>query len=550
MLRKYQEIPVQMAIDYFRQPTDTSAPALIVLPTAWGKSWLAAYVARSIPDGESLLVLQPTKELLKQNYEKYVSLCGNIADAAVYSASMRKKDIGKITYATIGSIKKLGHTFKEYGFTKMLVDEAHLYPRKEESMIGQFLQDSGIRQVLGITATPIKMETVSSTKLVVQTDESGRPLLDSNGHPITKRTFDGYSKQVILTNPSMDGEFYKEILYVGQIREMVDGGHWASLRYDRQPYDGKKLKLNAAGSDFTEKSIVDAYTFNNVHERIKGALNYYTNRKHCIVFVPSVEEAQLLAEEVPDAAFVSGKTPQKQRDMIIDGFKQGDIRVVFNVGILSTGFDYPQIDLIVLAFSTASISKYYQAIGRGVRISPEKSDCQIVDMCGNLERFGKIENLVYRKDEIWRLIGNEGDILTGIPVNAIGYYNIRDYARIKNGTCMDSVMPFGKYKGISIDEVPSTYLQWMLARIYDDPERERIADAIRYKLENEIRDTTEDVPMERMPTGLHQGELIQDCPRSYLEWFYANTPWNQYNDSLKRGIENVMSFGPGRLFQE
>ena len=269
----------------------------MVLPTAWGKSWLTAYVARSIADDDKLLVVQPTKELLEQNYEKYMSLCGDIADAGVFSASFRKKDIRKITYATIGSIKSLGSTFREYGFTKMLIDEAHLYPRKEESMIGAFLAESGIEHVLGITATPLKLETVSSQKLIAKKDQNGNPVI-KNGRPVMVKVYDGYSKLVMLTNPSNDGTFFKDILHVSQVGEITRLGYWSPLRYDIQRFEKKHLELNSSGSEFSEKSEKTSYEQNNVHERIKAALDYYRERRHCLVFVPSVEEAELLA--LPD----------------------------------------------------------------------------------------------------------------------------------------------------------------------------------------------------------------------------------------------------------
>lgn len=539
-LRPYQIKPVSIAVDFFRKPT--AEPSLMVLPTAWGKSWLAAYVAKSILDGDSLLVLQPSKELLEQNYNKYITLCGDISDAAIYSASMRKKNIAKITFATIGSIKKKGAQFKELGFTKMLIDEAHLYPRKEESMIGTFLAESGITHVLGITATPMKMETIRSVKRVQKTDSAGVPIFDQNGNPIMKKVFDGYSMQVILTNPSNDGMFYNEIIHVSQIQEIIQLGFWSPLIYDAQAYDEKRLILNSAGTEFTEKSMLDAYTLNGVHDRIIAALKYYATRKHCVAFVPSVEEAALLASQVPDSACVSALTPSKERANIIDDFRSGNIRVVFNVNVLSCGFDYPDIDLIVLGFATASIAKYYQAVGRGVRKKNGKENCMVIDMCGNVRRFGKVEHLRLEKDGIWRLVGSRGNILTGIPIRSIGKYSISDLQRIEARTTpLPSMLPFGKYKNVDFSEVPPTYLQWMLEKICGNPESVDYADAIRIRLENGIHDTTGEPPVERMPYGTHCGKLLTECPRGYLYWFYENTKWNDMNDSLKRGVEKALN---------
>ena len=538
-LREYQKGPVRIAIDFFKK--ESAKPSLMVLPTAWGKSWLAAYVAQSIQDGDSLLVLQPSKELLEQNYSKYVKLCGGISDAAIYSASMRKKDIAKITYATIGSIKKLGAKFKELGFTKMLIDEAHLYPRSEESMIGMFLQESGITHVLGITATPMKMETIKSVKRVQATDENGNPIYNKEFRPVMKKVYDGYSMQVILTNPSNDGMFYSDILHVSQIQEIISMGFWSPLSYDVQHYDEKRLILNSAGTEYTEKSMLDAYTLNGVHGKIVSCLNYYSVRKHCVVFVPTVEEAMALSQEVPNSACVSATTPAKERAAIVNGFKDGQIRVVFNVNVLSCGFDYPDIDLIVLGFATASIAKYYQAVGRGVRKSEEKENCIVVDMCGNLSRFGKIEHLRLEKDGIWRLIGRREKILTGMPIRALGLYSKVDLIRIRNrATPLPDELTFGKYKGVHLRDIPVTYLLWALKTIVESNGSQEHADAIRVSLENEIHDTTKEPPAERMPNGAHTGKLISECPREYLMWLYENTKWTAMNDSLRRGVEMAL----------
>ena len=155
-LRENQSEPIEKAIRFFQEPKPK--PSLIVLPTAWGKSILTAFVAQSTTD--KLIVLQPSKELLEQNYLKYINLCGDIfnVNAGIYSASFGRKEIAPITYATIGSIKNMGEVFKRQGFTKMLIDEAHLYPREADSMLGRFLKESGITHVLGITATPVKLQ--------------------------------------------------------------------------------------------------------------------------------------------------------------------------------------------------------------------------------------------------------------------------------------------------------------------------------------------------------------------------------------------------------
>ena len=89
-LRQNQVEPVRKAINFFTQAKPK--PSLIVLPTAWGKSILTAFVAKECND--KLIVLQPSKELLEQNYLKYCNLCNDFgSEAGIYSASFGRKEI-------------------------------------------------------------------------------------------------------------------------------------------------------------------------------------------------------------------------------------------------------------------------------------------------------------------------------------------------------------------------------------------------------------------------------------------------------------------------
>lgn len=72
------------------------------------------------------------------------------------------------------------------------------------------------------------------------------------------------------------------------------------------------------------------------------------------------------------AKVITAKTKSEERDNIITGFKDGNIKIVFNVGVLTTGFDHPSLDCIILIRPTRSIGLYYQMIGRGVRIAEGK----------------------------------------------------------------------------------------------------------------------------------------------------------------------------------
>lgn len=434
-LRPNQSEPINKAIDFFKEKKPK--PSLIVLPTAWGKSILTAFVAKNSDD--KLLVLQPSKELLEQNYKKYIALCGDFgSNAGIYSASFGRKDIAQITYATIGSIKNLGATFRQMGFTKMLIDEAHLYPREADSMLGKFLTDSNITHVLGITATPVKLQTNR----------------DLDGHT--------FSKLVMLTSRSKKGNFFKEIIHVGQVQEMVELGFWSKLAYQSEAFDDSMLVFNSSKSEFTEDSVQRAYNANNGAGSVIDTLDAHPERKHILVFVPSVQDAISLSERYEHSAVIYGDMDKRIRDNTIQEFRAGKIRVIFNVRVLSTGFDYTGIDCIVLGISTASIALYYQIIGRATRIDPDKRDALIIDLGGNVSRFGKVEEITFEQGKIWRMFGSGGKLLSGIPIDEIGRVTKQD-TEIIDGNKPIETMPFGKYKGERISDIPRSYKQWCLA---------------------------------------------------------------------------------------
>lgn len=443
---------MRKAIEFFRQ--NKPKPSLIVLPTAWGKSILTAFVAKHSED--HLLIVQPSKELLEQNYTKYLNLCGFMANAGIYSASFGKKEVCHITYATIGSIKNLGAEFKRLGFTKMLIDEAHLYPREADSMLGRFLKESGITHVLGITATPVKLQQ--------NTDQYGQ----------------SYSKLVMLTSRSKKGNFFKEIIHVGQVQEMVQMGYWSPLTYEAAGFDDSLLQFNSSKSEYTEDSVQRAFNANGGLQGITDTIDRHPERQHILAFVPSVQDAISLAERYPNSAVIYGEQNKAERAQVIADFRAGKTRVLFNVRVLSTGFDYTGIDCIVLGISTASIALYYQIVGRATRIDPGKRDALIADLGGNVERFGRVEDIYFEQGRIWRMYGTDGRLLSGIPISDIGSIHRDDVANMEAGLTDPNkvTIEFGKYKGTKVADIPLGYRTWMIKNFNWNSNNMRLKTAI------------------------------------------------------------------------
>ena len=98
-LRNYQDDSVNVGVEILS--SSKARRELLVLPTGAGKSIVIAKIVDQI--NEPVIILQPSKELLEQNYNKFINVGG---EASIYSASAGIKEIGHVTFATIGSIKK------------------------------------------------------------------------------------------------------------------------------------------------------------------------------------------------------------------------------------------------------------------------------------------------------------------------------------------------------------------------------------------------------------------------------------------------------------
>jgi DNA repair protein RadD len=437
-LRPNQISPARIGVEFFQKPPKQARPGIIIAPTAFGKSVVIAEIVSKIQD--KILVVQPTKELLAQNLSKYNAMGGK---AEIFSASFGSKRIGDVTFATIGSIKSIGSIFRQLGFTKMIIDECHLYPRSLNSMLGGFLSDSGITHVLGLTATPLKLQ---------------------QNMDIASRS--SYSKLVMLTNRSKHGNFFKDVLHVAQISEMVELGYWCPLIHETVSVDTGMLRFNSNKSDYTAESVSSMYVSNNVGDIISSVLESNKDRKSIIIFVPSVEEALSLSRMIPNSVAVYGDMDKRDRDVAIEGFKGGRIRVVVNVNVLSVGFDYPGIDMVICARPTASIAWYYQALGRGTRICPGKGNCKIVDISGNLAIFGPITGFQYvYANGRWEMYDSNMVQLTGVPLHEVAMKRVRGTESLgATGStgATTGVMPFGKHKGKAVGDVPVNYLEWMV----------------------------------------------------------------------------------------
>lgn len=361
---------------------------LICLPTGAGKSIVIAFLAKELE--QDILILQPSKEILEQNMGKLLQYVDR-EDVGVYSASMKEKTIKRYTFATIQSIYKKAEDFKH--FKLVLVDECHLVnPKNLGSMFTKFLKDIGDPKVIGFTATPYR---IFLSYFRIQNEYGGWSLEGANTLKLINR---------------IQPRFWHRIMYNINNHELVEKGYLSPIVYtDHSLISHEDIPLNKSKSEFD----MDAFEqkIQNKKQLILQTVTYALGKhKSVLVFCSSVSQAEDLAKEVGiGAVSVSSKTNAKDRDDIISGFKNGSIRVVFNVGVLTTGFDHPSLSCIILARPTRSLALYYQMIGRGVRLAEGKTYCEAIDLTSTVKNMGRIESIRLVKEKMWEIKTDTGN---------------------------------------------------------------------------------------------------------------------------------------------
>ena len=390
-LRDYQAEASDAAVRFFSVKSKNHG--IEVLPTGSGKSLIIADIAHRL-EGDTI-VLQPNREILEQNYKKMCSY--GVEDCAIFSASFNKKDIGRITFATIRSVANQMDRFAH--FQNVIIDECHWVNPKG----GQYIDfiKAADRKVLGLTATPYRL---ASTSQPVK-DEKGKVQTDLFGDPVMERG--AILRFITRTNPKV----FKDVIYLCQVGDLLKRGYLAKLKYyDVTPrcFLQKNIKRNTTGMDFDNDSVVENFQRVNMYSYLVNIVRRLqkAGRMSILVFFHSVSEAYALKSAIVNCECVTGTTPDAERSSILRRFKAGEVQVVVNVGVLTTGFDYPELETVVLGRPTMSLALYYQMVGRAIRPC-EGKDAWIIDLCGNFDRFGRVENLWVDQPKagMWRVNG-------------------------------------------------------------------------------------------------------------------------------------------------
>lgn len=331
-----------------------------VIPTAGGKTHIACLfidlILSVMPDA-NILISSHDSRIIEQDANAINNYFG--FEPGIYSADLGIKTIRKITVASIQSIYKKAHLFKDFNIC--IIDEAHMIPVKGNGMYRSFLQAIDAIYV-GLTGSPYRL-----------------------GH--------GYIHEG-------EGALFTDVVYnlcdLEKFNRLVDEGYLAKLYSKRTDYTMDTDGIPMSMGDFNEQKLSFAFNREGITRKIVKEICYYGKHyKHWAVYCIDIEHAEQTAKFIREKGIsvvcVHSKNPDSKQQ--IKDYKAGKYQCIVNVDMLTTGFDYPEIDLIAVLRPTKSPVIYVQINGRGLRPFWDKDHCLILDFAGNSSRLGPINDV-------------------------------------------------------------------------------------------------------------------------------------------------------------
>lgn len=314
--------------------------ATIILPTGVGKTKTATACLATL-DSKKILWVAHRKELIEQAFLELSSILDNVY------IEMEKNKASAAAKAVVGSVQTLARKRQNLeGFIPdiIIIDEYHHFA--EENVQYQGLLDRWPdARVLGLTATPWRF--------------SGENLPLGN----------------ILYNMDI-GTAVKNNYLVPPVPQTIFSN--TSL-----------AKVSSRMGDFEMKSLSAAVNSQERNFLIKNKINeLVASGRQGIVFAVDVEHSKTLASLMdPHIRYAQAyaDTPTKEREHIIDSLRKKQIDVLFNNTIYVEGFDVPHLSFVIVARPTKSLGLYIQCVGRGLRLSENKKDCLIIDICDKVK---------------------------------------------------------------------------------------------------------------------------------------------------------------------
>jgi len=442
-LRPYQITAIRRANNFIKNNNQNTNGAIIEIATGMGKSAVIANIAADcIRNSYTPILLTHNIVLLQQNLKAlnywagikennievlHRSYPSNAAHALMFASTPQSL----FAKSALGEKRRLllKNAIRQQK-TVLIIDEIHwgIQEKASYERAVKWFQRQGAEQkgliLIGLSATPYMRQQIPAA----ERDELYRRRNDLRDKLKTKTSLNGlvegesYSevrKDISAINLFLLSTHYQMIHNVSPLFSTLlcqfDLKYGIQNQYLTKPvfhHDSipEVTDALADSQDFdafgevrikTQEKILE-HQFNAIWERIAGL-----DLKQALIFVPSRKIAIDLTKKAPDIAdyIISGtleidddktiKNDANKEQEIIENFKSGKIKYLINVGKLTTGFDFPALENIILLRNIRSKALFTQIIGRAMRIAPNKEACNIYDYTATIDGLARQEVAVF-----------------------------------------------------------------------------------------------------------------------------------------------------------
>lgn len=423
-LRDYQHEAVQSIFDYYTM--GNVGNPVVAEPTGTGKSIVIAEFCRRVLNywpNQRIVVATHVKELVEANAKAMLKVWPT-APAGIFSAGLGSRDT--MQSIIFGGVASMVNSIERFGVRHlMLVDEAHLVSPKEESNYQRIIRGFKVLnpnfKVIGFTATAYR---------------TGQGSIANVNSMFTDVCCDQTSMQ--------------------KFNWFISEGYLVPLIPKRTMTELDVTDVGVTNGDYTANELQAAVDKSDVtYQCCREIMEYGAQRRSWLIFAAGVEHAEHVAQCLQtlgvNAQTVHGKLAKAVRDERVTSFKNKTLGCIVNNNVLTTGFDYPGLDLIGMLRPTTSTGLWVQMLGRGTRpvYAPgfdlsikegrlaaisysSKQNCLVLDFAGNTRRLGPINDPVIPKA---RVKGAKAGVAPIKICPICGVYNHAQASQCANPAC-------------------------------------------------------------------------------------------------------------------
>ena len=327
---------------------------LVSLPTGSGKTICFAMLAQKLDC--PTLILAHREELLQQAITK-IRLVDNKANVGILRADEADGLYSKICVGSVQTVVRARRLdmLKRRNFKLLVVDEAH--HAQKNNTYGKIIRELGFADD--------EEDNTDKKKLLLG---------------VTATAFRGDGKEM--------GGVFDKVVYERSILAMIMGGYLVDARAHKVATHTDISEIHTTAGDFNNKELSERINNSARNHIVVNGYEAHCRGRKAIVFCCDIQHSQDMARVFQAAGHkakaVWGDDPDRAETLA--AFARGDVQIICNCNVLTEGFDEPTVDAILLARPTKSSVLYIQMVGRGLRLSPGKADCIVLDFVDNSGR--------------------------------------------------------------------------------------------------------------------------------------------------------------------